>query len=38
MATAAWFGAIRENLWFGEYKVMGFSLHPLVLLFALSAR
>jgi CDP-diacylglycerol--serine O-phosphatidyltransferase len=36
MATAAWFGAIRENLWFGEYKVMGFSLHPLVLLFALS--
>jgi len=36
MATAAWFGAIRENLWFGEYEVMGFTLHPLVLLFALS--
>ena len=36
MATAAWFGAIRENLWFGEYRMVGFTLHPLVLLFALS--
>lgn len=36
MATAAWFGAIRENLWFGEVILMGFTLHPFVLLFALS--
>jgi CDP-diacylglycerol---serine O-phosphatidyltransferase len=36
MATAAWSGAIRENLWFGEFRMMGFTLHPLVLLFALS--
>jgi CDP-diacylglycerol--serine O-phosphatidyltransferase len=36
MAVAAWFGAIRDNLWFGELKLMGFTLHPLVLLFALS--
>jgi CDP-diacylglycerol---serine O-phosphatidyltransferase len=36
MAVAAWSDAIRENLWFGELKLMGFTLHPLVLLFALS--
>jgi CDP-diacylglycerol--serine O-phosphatidyltransferase len=36
MATAAWSGAIRENLWFGEVTLLGFRLHPLVLLFALS--
>lgn len=36
MAVAAWFGAIRDNLWFGELKLMGFTLHPLVLMFALS--
>ena len=36
MAIAAWSDAIRENLWFGELKLMGFTLHPLVLLFALS--
>lgn len=36
MAVAAWFGAIRDDLWFGELKLMGFTLHPLVLLFALS--
>jgi CDP-diacylglycerol--serine O-phosphatidyltransferase len=36
MAAAAWSGAIRENLWFGEVTLLGFRLHPLVLLFALS--
>jgi CDP-diacylglycerol---serine O-phosphatidyltransferase len=36
MAVAAWSDAIRDNLWFGELKLMGFTLHPLVLMFALS--
>jgi len=36
MAVAAWFGAVRENLWLGEVRLAGFKLHPLVLLFALS--
>ncbi len=36
MSLAAWFGALRENLWFGEFKLAGFTLHPLVLMFALS--
>ncbi len=36
MALAAWFGAVRENLWFGEVDLAGFILHPLVLVFALS--
>jgi CDP-diacylglycerol--serine O-phosphatidyltransferase len=36
MALAAWFGAVRENLWFGEVILAGFKIHPLVLLFALS--
>ncbi len=36
MAFAAWSDAIRDNLWFGEVKLMGFTLHPLVLMFALS--
>jgi CDP-diacylglycerol--serine O-phosphatidyltransferase len=36
MALAAWFGAVRENLWFGEITLLGFKLHPLVLMFALS--
>lgn len=36
MALAAWFGAVREDLWFGEVALAGFSLHPLVLMFALS--
>jgi CDP-diacylglycerol--serine O-phosphatidyltransferase len=36
LAVAAWLGAVRENLWFGEMKLLGFSFHPLVLLFALS--
>ena len=36
MALAAWFGAVREQLWFGEVILGGFKLHPLVLVFALS--
>jgi CDP-diacylglycerol--serine O-phosphatidyltransferase len=36
LAVAAWFGAVREDLWWGELKLAGFTLHPLVLLFALS--
>ena len=36
MAVAAWQGAIGEQLWFGFTKIGGFTLHPLVLLFALS--
>jgi CDP-diacylglycerol--serine O-phosphatidyltransferase len=36
LAVAAWSGAVRENLWLGEMKIAGFTLHPLVLMFALS--
>jgi CDP-diacylglycerol--serine O-phosphatidyltransferase len=36
LAMAAWTGAVRENLWFGEVALAGFKLHPLVLMFALS--
>lgn len=36
MAMAAWFGAVREDLWFGEVTLAGFKLHPLVFMFALS--
>jgi len=36
LALAAGFGAIRDQLWFGEVIVAGFKLHPLVLMFALS--
>lgn len=36
LAVAAWTGAVRENLWFGEVTLAGFKLHPLVLLFAVS--
>jgi CDP-diacylglycerol--serine O-phosphatidyltransferase len=36
MALAAWFGAVRENLWFGAIDLAGYKLHPFVLLFALS--
>ncbi|HSW25072.1 MAG TPA: CDP-diacylglycerol--serine O-phosphatidyltransferase [Burkholderiaceae bacterium] len=36
LALAAWSGAIRDQLWFGEVVVAGFKLHPLVLMFALS--
>jgi len=36
LTLAAWSGAIDQNLWFGEITLVGFKLHPLVLLFALS--
>jgi CDP-diacylglycerol--serine O-phosphatidyltransferase len=36
LSLAAWSGAVREDLWFGEVSLAGFKLHPLVLLFALS--
>ena len=36
MAIAAWTGAVRDHLWFGEMKIFGFTLHPLVLMFAVS--
>lgn len=36
LALAAWQGALGDRLWFGEVKLAGFTLHPLVLLFALS--
>jgi CDP-diacylglycerol---serine O-phosphatidyltransferase len=36
LALAAWSGALNQNLWFGEITLIGFKLHPLVLLFALS--
>lgn len=36
LAVAAWSGAVRENLWFGEVALAGFKLHPLVLMFAIS--
>ncbi|MCM2288190.1 MAG: CDP-diacylglycerol--serine O-phosphatidyltransferase [Sulfuritalea sp.] len=34
--VAATQGALRESLWFGEIKLAGFTLHPLVLVFAVS--
>lgn len=33
---AATQGALHESLWFGRVKLAGFTLHPLVLLFAVS--
>jgi CDP-diacylglycerol--serine O-phosphatidyltransferase len=36
LALAASFDAVRQGLWFGEIKLLGFTLHPLVLMFALS--
>ena len=35
LAVAAWLGRIGDDLWFGEID-LGWQLHPLVLLFALS--
>lgn len=34
--VAAWQGALQEFLWFGHVMIAGFTLHPLVLLFAVS--
>jgi CDP-diacylglycerol---serine O-phosphatidyltransferase len=36
MFVAATQGALHEALWFGKLTIAGFSLHPLVLMFALS--
>jgi len=36
MAGAASQGALGESLWFGQVEFLGFTLHPLVLLFAIS--
>ena len=36
LALAAWLGAVRDKLWFGEVDLAGYTLHPLVLVFALS--
>jgi CDP-diacylglycerol--serine O-phosphatidyltransferase len=36
LAVAAWFGALREDLWFGQVTLAGFTLHPLVLMYAVS--
>lgn len=36
MAVAAYTGAVREQLWLGSVIVGGFTLHPLVLMFAVS--
>ena len=36
LAVAAWNGAIREELWWGVIELGGFTLHPFVLLFAVS--
>ena len=36
MLAAAWQGALGESLWFGKLVLGGFTLHPLVLVFALS--
>lgn len=33
---AAWTGAVRETIWFGELTLAGHKFHPLVLIFALS--
>jgi CDP-diacylglycerol---serine O-phosphatidyltransferase len=36
LQAAAWSGALRQDLWFGEMTIAGLTLHPLVLLFAVS--
>ncbi len=36
LAWAASQGALREHLWFGQVVLAGFTLHPMVLLFAIS--
>ena len=36
LALAAWQGALGDQLWGGAVRIAGFTLHPLVLLFALS--
>ena len=36
LAVAAWQNALGEQLWLGAVQIGGFTLHPLVLLFAVS--
>ena len=36
LGIAAWQGAVGERLWFGAVQIAGFTLHPLVLMFAVS--
>ncbi|MDD2310424.1 MAG: CDP-diacylglycerol--serine O-phosphatidyltransferase [Desulfuromonadaceae bacterium] len=36
MFLAAWQGALGESLWFGKVLFLGFTVHPLVLVFAVS--
>jgi len=36
MFVAASQGALGESLWFGQYELAGFTVHPLVILFAVS--
>lgn len=36
LCVAAYQGALRDSLWFGHVLIAGFTLHPLVLIFALS--
>lgn len=33
---ATWFGAVGPNMWLGEFIILGFKLHPLVLMFAVT--
>lgn len=36
LMIAAYVGALHGNLWFGEIRIAGYTLHPLVLMYALS--
>jgi CDP-diacylglycerol---serine O-phosphatidyltransferase len=36
LALATWFDALGPNLWFGQITLVGFKLHPLVLMFAVT--
>lgn len=36
LAVAAALGDVRQDLWFGSFQVAGFTLHPLVLVYAIS--
>lgn len=36
LALATWFGAVGQNLWFGDITLVGYRLHPLVLMFAVT--
>ena len=36
LTVGAWSGAIGESMWLGTWRVGGFTLHPLVLIYAIS--